>query len=97
LLRLTRKRSCEEKKDQFNAGFTRLVERGINHIEQCFDNQEVSAMEAAKIMGIAFDKRQILNNQPTSISGNVSNDALKALKDQFEALAGKTIDAERID
>ena len=87
----------DENKDLFNAGFTRLIERGIHTMEKAFDNEEVSPMDAAKIMGIAFDKRQILNNQPTSINSNVSSEQLNDLKEQFERLAGKTIEGKRIE
>lgn len=72
----------EEKSSEFNAGFSRLIEKSIEEIEKQLDNQEVKAMDAAKIMGIAFDKRQILNNLPTSISGKAKG--INDLAEEFE-------------
>lgn len=75
-------RLCEEKQQEFNAGFSRLIEKSIDTIENQLDNQEVKAMDAAKIMGIAFDKRQILNNRPTSIQGKATS--INDLQNEFE-------------
>jgi hypothetical protein len=59
----------EERSQEFKAAFSRLIDKSIKEIEKQLDNQEVKALDAAKIMGIAFDKRQIMNNLPTSIQG----------------------------
>lgn len=86
----------EEKKPEYNAMFSRLIEKSSAAIEQALDKNEVKAMDAAKIMGISFDKRQILNNQPTSISNNVTSEHLDKLKAMFEQQTAKTIDGEVI-
>lgn len=72
----------EEKHAEFNAGFSRIIEKSIDTIEEQLNNQEVRALDAAKIMGIAFDKRQIMNNQPTSIQGKASS--INDLQQEFE-------------
>ena len=83
----------EEKKDEFDAGFTRIIDKTIKTIENQLDSGEVKARDAATIMGITFDKRQVLNNQPTSITGK-SQDISK-LQAQFEEyLQAKEIDVE---
>ena len=80
----------EEKGQEFNAGFSRLIEKGIKVIENQLDSNEVKAIDAAKIMGIAFDKRQILNNMPTSIQGKAHD--INQLQGEFERyLAAKEI------
>ncbi len=56
----------------------------------------VGARDLALVQAISFDKRALGRNQPTSISGN-SKDELKKLQDQFQALAGKTVEGERIE
>lgn len=71
-----------EKRAQFQAGFTRLIDKSIDEIEKQLDNQEVKALDAAKIMGIAFDKRQLLNHEPTSIQGKSST--INDLQHEFE-------------
>lgn len=51
----------------------------------------VSARDAMMIAAIAFDKRQIGRNLPTSISES-SGDRLKALQAQLAAVSGRVID-----
>ena len=86
-----------EKQDEIDSTLTRVTDRAMQAIENKLENEDdYSIVEAAKVYGIMFDKQRLLRNQPTSISSNVSNDALKALKAQFEALAGKTIEGETI-
>jgi len=80
----------EQKKDEFNAGFTRIIEKSMQTIEKQLENEEVKARDAATIMGITFDKRQILNLQATSIVGKVID--ISKLQGDFERyLAAKEI------
>lgn len=87
----------EENKEELNAGYSRILSRTIERIEEKIEEPEIKAVDLAKVHGILFDKRQILNNQPTSIKSGVDNEQLKDLKRQFEALAGKTIEGDRVD
>lgn len=85
----------QEKRDEFDAGFTRLIDKTINTIEIQLDAGEVKARDAATIMGIAFDKRQILNLKPTSITAKTTD--INGLQAQFEDyLKAKTIEADVI-
>lgn len=59
----------QEKKQEFDSGFSRIIEKSMKSIESQLDADTVSARDAATIMGITFDKRQVLNNRPTNISG----------------------------
>jgi hypothetical protein len=87
------KRLKAEKSEQFNAGFGRLIEKSIEVMENQLENQEVKALDAAKIMGIAFDKRQVLNNLPTSIQGKTKD--LNELQEEFERyLSAKEINIQ---
>jgi hypothetical protein len=82
-----------EKKDEFDAGFTRIIEKCTKTIENQLDSGEVKARDAATIMGISFDKRQILNLQPTSITAKTTD--INHLQAQFEEyLQAKTIEAD---
>lgn len=83
-----------EKKEELNANYQRLLDKTVKVIEKQLDTDEVKAMDAAKIHGIMFDKRQILNHMPTSIS---STSNISDLAKQFDDyLASKTIEAERV-
>jgi hypothetical protein len=92
-----------EKGDELDVLLTNAVFKGVNNAVERLDkgdflkydddNQEViykpvSAKDSATTAAILFDKRQILRNQPTSISNNIGNDQLLDLKAQFEQLAG---------
>jgi len=86
----------EQKKPEYNALFQRLVEKSGKVIEKQLDTDNVKAMDAAKIMGIAFDKRQILNNQPTSISA--SSAKISDLQAEFERfLSAKEVVIDKLD
>ena len=85
----------QEKRTEFDAGFTRIIDKAINHIENQLDSGNVSARDAATIMGITFDKRQVLNMQPTSITKSLN---INDLHEQFERfMNAKTIDSELVD
>lgn len=83
----------EENKTELNANYSRLLDKTIQHIEKQIDNQEVKALDLAKIHGIMFDKRQILNNMPTSISGKTKE--ISDLAAEFNRFVqAKTIDVK---
>ena len=83
-----------EKKDELNANLTRLIDKSVQVIEKQLENNEVKAIDAAKIMGISFDKRQILNHEPTSIT---SSSKISDLQQQFETyMKAKDITADVI-
>ena len=81
-----------EKKAELNANLTRLIDKSVQVIEKQLENNEVKAIDAAKIMGISFDKRQILNHEPTSIT---SSSKISDLQQQFETyMRAKDITAD---
>ena len=83
-----------EKKDELNANLTRLIDKSVQVIEKQLENNQVKAIDAAKIMGISFDKRQILNHEPTSIT---SSSKISDLQQQFETyMKAKDITADVI-
>lgn len=86
----------EEKKPEYDAMFSRLIETSAQVIEKQLKKGNVKARDAATIMGISFDKRQILNNQPTNISSNIGSKELDKLRQLFEEQALKTIDGTTV-
>tara|TARA_R110000803_G_scaffold31635_3_gene70326 strand:- start:876 stop:1412 length:537 start_codon:yes stop_codon:yes gene_type:complete len=60
----------------------------------------VSARDAGILGGIYLDKRQVLNNMPTTITSNALDGRLSAFMDKFreigEGMAAKTIEGESI-
>ncbi len=101
-----------EKADELDAGMSNVIEKAMEHVinslehgDEVIDkNNEIIRLrmkgkEAATVMGIAFDKRQISRNMPTSISTSVDNAALTKLQEQFQALSkqSKVIEGEVID
>ena len=82
-----------ERTEEFDAGFSRIIEKSMQAIEKQLDSGEVKARDAATIMGISFDKRQILNLQPTSITVKATD--ISNLQAQFEQyLQAKQIEAD---
>lgn len=57
----------------------------------------VACQTLATTAGILYDKRQIGRNLPTRITSNCDDSALRDLKKQFEALAGRTIEGVSSD
>lgn len=83
----------EEKKDEYNSGFSRIIEKSMQVIEKQLEDGEVKARDAATILGITFDKKQILNLKPTTITAKSID--ISKLQSQFEDyLKAKTIDAD---
>lgn len=92
-----------EKSHEIDAAMTKIIENAANHVinslefgdEKLDKNNEIIRLRmpgksAATVMGIAFDKRQISRNLPTSINSNVGNEALLKLQQQFQALSKNT-------
>ena len=79
-----------EKKEEFEAGFTKLIDKSMNNIEKKLDTGEVSARDSATILGIVFDKRQVLTNQPTSITKSLN---INDMHEQFQ----RFMDAKQIE
>ena len=86
-----------EKQDEIDAGYTRIIHQGIDVIEDRMANGDVvidknneiarkpvSMKDAAWTTGVIFDKRQILRNQPTSISTNSNLDTLAKRLEELE-------------
>ena len=73
-----------EKSQEIDAGFTRIIQKSMACIEAQLEKDQVKARDAATIMGITFDKRQVLNNRPTSISSKAID--IKDLQSKFNDL-----------
>ena len=100
-----------EKEEEFQAGFTRIVESAIGQVEDRLklgdvklvktrDGHEqvrvpVSAKDAIVIGGIGYDKLRLSLNLPTSIRGTSDKD-LETLARKFEKI-GKQYQHEVID
>lgn len=93
-----------DKSDELDARLTGLIHRAADEVADRLEGGEyrrdkndeivrvpVSARDAMMISAIAFDKRQINRNLPTSISENAS-DRLKMLQAQLAAVSGRVID-----
>jgi len=81
-----------------------LLDRLDNGDEVLDKNNEVVRLKIggkslATIGAICFDKRQILNNMPTSINTSMDNAALTKLQQQFQALSkqSKVVEGETLD
>ena len=83
-----------EKRDELDAHFTSILDKAMEGLQDRLQNgdeyfdaktgqhyrKKVSARDLVIVGGSVFDKRQILNNQPTSVRGTVSaEDRLKEL------------------
>lgn len=97
-----------EKQEEIDAGYTRIIHKGIQVVEDRLENGEVTfdkdgneiktpvkMRDAAWTMAVTFDKRQILRNMPTSISNNSNLDVLaKKLEQLDKQLNAKVINHE---
>ena len=63
---------------EFDAALTGMVEKSISVAMQALDNPNISARDAAVIMGIAYDKRALHRGQATSRVERVNLSDLKA-------------------
>lgn len=81
-----------EKKQELNSNLTRIIDKSLQNIEKSLEFNDIKPKDAATIMGICFDKRQILNMKPTNITTSFKiNDLAQQFKDY---IAGKTIEGE---
>lgn len=68
------------------------LEKGDQVLDKTGDLVTVplKAMDVAKVLGIAYDKRALLRGDPTARTEKIStSEVLKELKTTFEAMAGK--------
>jgi hypothetical protein len=92
-----------EKESEFQAGFSRIVEKAIGETEDRLDRGEVklvktkegyeerrvpvSAKDAQMISAIAYDKLRLSLNLPTSIKQTSREGGLKAALEMFEKIS----------
>jgi hypothetical protein len=92
-----------EKESEFQAGFSRIVEKAIRETEDRLDQGEVklvktkdgyeerrvpvSAKDAQMISAIAYDKLRLSLNLPTSIKQTSREGGLKAALEMFEKIS----------
>lgn len=72
------------------------IEKGDEVVTKDGDTvrKRVGARDMAIIFGTLYDKRQLMRSQPTSISeSSTESDRLKRLREQFEDLAEKKVNA----
>ena len=82
----------QEKKTELDANLTRIIDKSLQNIEKSLEFNDIKPKDAATIMGICFDKRQILNMKPTNITTSFKiNDLAQQFQDY---VAGKTIEGE---
>lgn len=71
-----------EQKVYIDAGFSKLVERGIEMLADRMENGDfddfgkrrpLKALDVAKITDMSFMKRQLIRNEPTSVSGGMED------------------------
>ena len=83
----------QEHHDKLNANYNRIIDKSAQLIEKQLENQEIKALDVAKIHGIIFDKRQILNMRPTTINANATK--INQLQEQFDRfLQAKEVEVE---
>lgn len=88
-------RFSEENKDELNAGYRRILSSSMQVIENKLKTpRKISIMDAVKTHTFIFNTRQILNNQPTSISSTIGSKELDKLRQLFEDQASKTINGQ---
>lgn len=93
-----------EKSEELDAILTGVIHKAVGEVAERLENGDsrigkdnkvvrvpVSARDAMMISAIAFDKRQINRNLPTSISES-TGDRLKMLEAQLKSVSGRVID-----
>ncbi len=88
-----------EKNTEIAAGLGRIVEKAISETEDRLENGDVyvaqgkvtrapvKAKDAVLIGAVAIDKRQLLLNKPTSISGNSGSQKIEDLVKKFQEIS----------
>ena len=97
-----------EKSDELDGALSGLIHAAtaaaadrIEHGDHVIDRDgqlrrvPVKARDAMLVAAVAFDKRQISRNLPTSISESGS-DRLRALQEQLRAISGRTIEGSSV-
>ena len=83
----------QENQDYMNASYDRILKESAQVIENKLKDKDLKALDAAKIHGIIFDKRQILNMKPTTINANATK--INQLQEQFDRfLQAKEVEVE---
>ena len=83
----------QENQDFMNASYNRILKESAQVIENKLKDKDLKALDAAKIHGIIFDKRQILNMRPTTINANATK--INQLQEQFDRfLQAKEVEVE---
>ena len=90
-----------EKGVELDAKLTEVIDKALLNLTDRLDNGDVkmksdgtmqrvpvSAKDCAIIAAVGFDKRQILRNQPTLITGN-TNDRLYAIVESLNAMSSQ--------
>jgi len=99
----------DEKQDELDARLSNIIDKAGEEIEERLDKgdqvvfsngkklrRKVSARDLSLVAGTMFDKRQILRNQPTSISSSVDNKKLEQLRAEFRQLAQKAMEEKNV-
>ena len=88
-----------EKEDEIVAGLGRIAEKAISETEDRLENGDVyvaqgkvtrapvKAKDAVLIGAVAIDKRQLLLNKPTNISGNSGSKKIEDLVKYFQDIS----------
>ena len=100
-----------QKSVEIDAAMTKIIDNAANHVIDSLEHGDekldkdnniirlrMDGKAAATVMGIAFDKRQIMRNLPTAINQSIDNKALAKLQQQFQQLSkqSKVIEGEVI-
>ena len=88
----------EQKQAEIDAMYTGIIHKSSENLMQQLNSDDVNAikpLDLIKISAIAFDKRQLVRNQPTSIRAEGVNELLKKLADGFKDISqGRLIEGE---
>src|SRR3990167_4373077 len=98
----------DDKRDELDAQLTGVVHQAVSAVADRLNDGDwvvnqgelrripVKMRDAMLVAAIAFDKRQISRNLPTSIS-ETGSERLRELQAQLRAVSGRTIEGERVD
>lgn len=91
-----------EKADELDTLVTNGIHKAIDSVTDRLDDGDaylrkdgeigykpVSARDSATVLGILYDKRQIMRLLPTTITQTTDSNKLLKLQEKFEALAGR--------
>ena len=90
----------EEKQAEIDAMYTGIIHKSSENLMQQLNSDDVNAikpLDLIKISAIAFDKRQLVRNQPTSIRTDNTRQLLQELANGFRSISqGNVIEGEVI-